>query len=146
MLARQLPNSPKAEELAANVAMMTRDLYAMGLHDFDDDRISQAMMTVAIDIGRWPTSHMIKKNLPPRTRHHYKALEHRFMHPKIRANIKDRNLGKQPNENPEDYAKRCLVEMRLAGKDGEKMANHLEKNIDQEAIDERKAIQEEANT
>lgn len=134
MLARQLPNSPKAEELPATVAMMVKDLNALGLHDFDSDRVSAAMTLVAIEIGKWPTSHMIKNNLPPRTRYHQKALENHYVPPEIRKDIEKRGLSKRENETPGEHVRRCLDVMKKSGNAGKKISEHLEKKMGQEMI------------
>ena len=65
MLARQLENSPSADELAFTAQIFTEDLVAHGLRDKDCARVSAAFNLVGRNVTRWPTPKHITSSLPP---------------------------------------------------------------------------------
>ncbi len=95
MFARRLDYAPKThEEALASIAVMERDLRAVGLSDADSARVAAAFDYLGPRIQKWPTTFMIRENLPKRD--HFKKLPEPNVSPeqaarnieKIRAMIK----------------------------------------------------------
>lgn len=68
MLARQLDYSPAAEELPKVIEVMYGDLTRAGVKDEDWQRVEESFNRIANANMRWPTSVMVKENMP---KHHH---------------------------------------------------------------------------
>ena len=105
MMARQLDYTPAAQDLPYTIATMTEDLKRVGLTDDDVGRIQAAFGNIAINVGRWPTTYMVREHLPGR-QPAYKELSAPTSDSIIQR-LKKLGLEQKALENPAEYAKRC---------------------------------------
>lgn len=105
MMARQVDYTPAAEDLPYTIGVMVEDLKRSGLTDDDTERVRAAFGEIALNVGRWPTTYMVREHMPGR-QPAYKELSAPTPDSIIQR-LKKLGLEQTALENPAEYAIRC---------------------------------------
>lgn len=142
MLARRVDYAPaNAKDAAASARMLYADLELIGLTDADCQRVTEAMNSIALNIGKWPTAYMVRDHLPLKPSLAPPPKPRPPMPGIVSHRRRELGLDRKPNESVTEHAVRCrqwLRERKI------KLLDKIQEQVDREAVEEREAIQQEA--